>query len=168
MTNLNGSKPGVVALVECSDGQWRTAMHSTHAASSDVHYWAFPDGLRRNLEGSAARPLAVIDPEDREQVERLVRDHYDRIHKPGAFDDLSIMSREVFVDFMRAALHEFANPTPVEPTDPRTRVTDGRDNIWRLLADGDWVCTSGPDVGEYLTWPRLTGRGPLTIEAAQS
>jgi hypothetical protein len=54
---------------------------------------------------------------------------------------------------------------PTEPTDPRARVTDRRENIWRLLADGDWVCTSGPDIGEYLVWSRLAaGRGPVSIE----
>lgn len=51
-----------------------------------------------------------------------------------------------------------------EPTDPKARVTDRRENIWRLLADGDWVCTSGPDVGEYLVWWQLAERGPLTVE----
>lgn len=53
---------------------------------------------------------------------------------------------------------------PSEPTDVRARVTDRRENIWRLLADGEWVCTSGPDSGEYLTWSGLTERGPLEVD----
>lgn len=53
-----------------------------------------------------------------------------------------------------------------EPTDPKARVTDRRENIWRLLADGDWVCTSGPDVGEYIVWWQLAERGPLSVEVA--
>lgn len=54
-------------------------------------------------------------------------------------------------------------PKPDAPSDPAARVEDGRENIWRLLADGEWVCTSGPDIGEYVVWSALCGRGPLVV-----
>lgn len=105
---------------------------------------------------SQTRPLVVIDPEDREQVERLLTSLLGMsfaAHACGSFTCL------------QTALREFANPTTPEPTDPRAHVTDRRENVWRLLADGDWICTSGPDVGEYLAWPRLAAeRGPLAVE----
>lgn len=104
------------------------------------------------------RPLVVIDPEDREQVERLEAS----VREANGWNMLHHDRR---TNALQAALREFANPTPEEPTDPKARVTDRRENVWRLLADGDWVCTSGPDIGEYLVWWQLVERGPLTAEA---
>lgn len=104
------------------------------------------------------RHLVVIDPEDVERV-RGIRDLVCAL----AGTDPSDFPAEWRV---RDALREFANPTPAEPTDPRARVTDRRENIWRLLADGEWVCTSGPDIGEYIAWARLAAEyGPVSIES---
>ena len=70
---------------------------TTQSWSSD------PDGL------SVVRPLVVIDPEDREQVERLVRIYY---HDGGGpLDELA--SR------MQAALRGFVNPKPQKPEEPQ-------------------------------------------------
>lgn len=56
-----------------------------------------------------ARPLVVIDPEDREQVERLTRIYY---HDGGGpLDELA--SR------MQAALRGFVNPKPQKPEEPQ-------------------------------------------------
>ena len=113
--------------------------------------WAHRWGGFSHYDGEEIRPLVVIDPENREQVERLrAALGYDHYYGTGGM--------------LAASLREFANPPTPEPTDPKARVTDRRENIWRLLADGDWVCTSGPDIGEYLTWDRLaTDRGPLQV-----
>jgi hypothetical protein len=110
-----------------------------------------------------ARPLVVIDPEDREQVERLM----ETLQKWGYFyqQTPTFFDPERDDSCLAAALREYADPTPPkEPTDPKARVTDRRENIWRMLADGDWVCTSGPDIGEYLVWWQLAERGPLATE----
>jgi hypothetical protein len=62
------------------------------------------------------RPLVVIDPEDAEQVERLYR----AIFKAFDNDDVSGIEPEDAVS-MRAALREFANPTPSKPDEPTGR-----------------------------------------------
>lgn len=163
--------PGAVALVSTPGLSERRATWATtcpreahpatphwHIADRDTYLPAFAHGLR-------VRPLAVIDSENREQVERLARASHDAIHRPGSFDSKDPLSRGVLTDLMQAALREFASPTPTEPSDPKARVSDRRDNIWRLLADGDWVCVCGPDIGEYIAWSRLAAeRGPLTVE----
>lgn len=71
---------------------------------------------------SAIRPLVVIDPEDREQVERLTRIYYgDKDGGPTPHDDR-----------MQAALREFANPTPPieEPQGLGAVVIDANDHRW--------------------------------------
>ena len=148
-------KPGDVALIPFSN---RDEVGIFIAGG-----WVTRDTLKP-LPFEDARPLVVIDPEDREQARKLIAAvHHDQY---PTMNDLPPSPRNV--DAMQAALREFANPTPPkppEPTDPTARVTDRRDNIWRLLADGDWVCTSGPDCGEYLTWDRLASeRGPVEVE----
>lgn len=98
------------------------------------------------------RRMAVVDPEDDGNLNALRR----ALYKEGI--------AQFPLTSLKAAIREFTAPTPSEPTDPRARVSDRRDNIWRLLADGDWVCTSGPDCGEYLIWSRLAAdRGPLAV-----
>jgi hypothetical protein len=57
------------------------------------------------------RPLVVIDPEDREQVERLARDHHASGHI-AAWGAMHENTRAGLVDEMQAALREFANPKP--------------------------------------------------------
>jgi len=111
---------------------------------------------------TAARRLIEIDPESREQVDRLLDALEDHRLLADGWDEGPRRRRG------SKALLDFANPKPPkpgEPTDPKAVVTDHRENTWRLLADGDWVCTYGPDSGEYLTWERLaTERGPVTVE----
>lgn len=65
-------KPGDVAMVECSDGEWRRAAYR-RATVGNPEAWEFEDGARRRVNESRTRPLVVIDPEDREQVERLMK-----------------------------------------------------------------------------------------------
>ena len=63
--------------------------------------WVGRKGAFYDLHASA-RPLAAIDPEDREQVERLSEMVADEIVRNG------LKPR----DAMQAALREYANPTP--------------------------------------------------------
>lgn len=132
--------------------------------------WDFtPEGGRgsaysRSNEITDLRPLIVIDPEDEAESEAIIQAFVAsgvwRVIPIGVEDTHAYRRQQV----QAALLSLIAPPKPDEPTDPKARVTDRRENIWRLLADGDWVCTSGPDCGEYLEWRSLTGRGPLTVE----
>ncbi|KAB2809234.1 hypothetical protein F9L07_19530 [Pimelobacter simplex] len=75
------------------------------------------------------RPLVVIDPEDREQVERLLC----LFHQAD-------QTTPAGMDRMQAALREFVTPTPPKPNEP----TD----MWSVVVDraGDqWVRALGPD-----------------------
>ena len=170
-------KPGDVAVITeygdetpavlVADNACEAAGHGS--SGSHWHYFTRnPDGSTWTSNPSpAARPLVVIDPQDREQVERL-RDLWDDAHEDQQGHRPSHSGKCARGNCLQAALREFANPTPPEPTDPRAYVTDRRENVWRLLADGDWVCTSGPDIGEYIVWSRLVAeRGPVEVEGVQ-
>ena len=153
-------KPGDVALVRISsdyrpevavsgDRQWFVA----GPRLGSQHGW--PHGRVEVI-----RPLVVLDPEDPKHVEQLA----DAILRLDRHEGRPCYSNSCHVTLLADALRAIAAP-PTEPFDPKAAVTDYRENIWRLLADGDWVCTSGPDVGEYLDWTRLAAeRGPLSIE----
>jgi hypothetical protein len=150
-------KPGDVASVG--------GMHALYTDGNIGPEFHFADGSVCRAEiVPAIRPLVVIDPEDAEAVERLLKSYHAQYPMDWPGDTDATHARN-----LAAALREFANPTPAtEPTDPRARVEDRRENIWRLLADGDWVCTSGPDIGEYIAWARLASeRGPLSVEVVE-
>lgn len=95
-----------------------------------------------------ARPLVVIDPADREQVERLMK-LYDE--QPFDCDDGGSI-RE-----MQGALREFANPKPPKPPKPEEPTGLGavveaiNDNFFVRVSTGDhpWQRVSDVD-GEYL------------------
>jgi hypothetical protein len=152
-----GWKPGDVAVLTF-DADYDAAVGVRRAENDGwYHSGGFGGGgAYDTIGGYAARALAGIDPEsdgDRARLFSVLRDASGFQHTD---------------EELRSALREFANPTPPkpeEPTDPKARVTDRRDNIWRQLADGDWVCTSGPDIGEYLNWDQLAGdRGPVEVQ----
>jgi hypothetical protein len=56
-------KPGTFAMVQRNGADWHPAIYT------DDHEWVCLHGLRCGPSG--VRPLVAIDPEDREQVERL-------------------------------------------------------------------------------------------------
>lgn len=76
-------------------------------------YW--PDGSNSApARVDHARRLAVIDPEDREQVERLAK-CWREVHGEAELTDepWSVPGLR-----MQAALREYANPTPPKPDEP--------------------------------------------------
>lgn len=121
-------KPGDVATARINT--WRGRVFRTG------NTWTTDDGDAEWTDEyvSELRPLAVIDPEDREQVERLVRSYYSEwADLPPAEVDLS--SGEP--DAMQAALREFANPTPPKPDEPT--------GLWSVVttdSEGDWIRVS--------------------------
>lgn len=152
-------KPGDVALVEA--GCWANQKVALRLAEG----WAHTNGVNVDGDGviEVVRPLVVIDPESEDDAEAIVRAFVKtgcwRVI-PSDVEDSHAHRREQ----VAAALREFAAPVPPEPTNPAARVTDRRDNTWRLLADGEWVCVDGPDIGEYLTWDRLVAdRSPVEV-----
>jgi hypothetical protein len=78
-----------------------------HLMPGDVLHVHYSDG-DWDLATDAIRPLVVIDPEDREQVERLV----DSILQHG------YEFRDGGTSDLAAALREFASPTPPKPDEP--------------------------------------------------
>lgn len=112
-------KPGDVAMVRQLDGKERLAIVGTYgrpAALRPPHFVYFDGGYDdvRGWAGSA-RPLVVIDPDDRKQVERLVRAYLD------CGDGIAELSTEPWSlpgMRLRQALREFANPTPPKPPEP--------------------------------------------------
>ena len=149
-------KKGDVALVECSDGEWRRAMHGVaHGRPA----WRFPDGIIRWVSGSVARPLVVIDPESGADVERVI----------DAFEDDE--GERMYPAFVIAALRECLAPTPprlAEPMGLGDLVTDRFGDTWARRYDGRFTCISGPN-RSHRTFIHLTDDfGPLTSGKATS
>jgi len=93
--------PGIGRVFAATDGIWRTPVRGTNTPWRDLN-----DG---RLPFFDIRPLVVIDPEDREQVARLLR-LFDAEY--GKRDERTL--GEKLVD----ALREFANPKPPKPDEP--------------------------------------------------
>jgi hypothetical protein len=143
-------KPGDVAMVECSDGQDRRAGYR-RGTIGNPEAWEFEDGAMRRVNESRTRPLAVLDPEDREQVERLCDLLYG-----GHRGDVGIR--------VATALRKFANPTPPRPEEPSglgAVVEDAEGARWvragltRRKAD-DWRCIEGEHVGYWSEWHNVS------------
>lgn len=131
--SAQGFKPGDVAIIKCSDGDWRPAFY-TSTAMSGYSNWRFADGMLRDAGLSVARPLVVIDPESSADVERLT----------GALEQF-ITSGDDYADGVQAALREFASPTPPRPDEPTglgAVVEDAEGYLWvlneRALTDTLW------------------------------
>jgi hypothetical protein len=100
-------KPGDVAMVVNTAGENKVACFTGRWGKEDEEHWSFADGstlLPHEVE--IARPLVVIDPEDREQIDRLVR----------AFWDANTDDGDADLDYMQAALRSLVtDPKPDEP-----------------------------------------------------
>jgi hypothetical protein len=129
-------KPGDVATIRGPGLGPAVAMRG--AAGAWV--WVDANGSNPNGGGNAcychgssvtdARPLVVIDPEDREQIERLLSAYY---NGEGNLGDL--------VDKFQAALRSLvAPPKPVEPTGRYAVVVDTGGAEWLRREPGDmWL-----------------------------
>lgn len=133
-------KPGDVAIIEVGCHASRFVGMFTHRG------WRYgPDKwVADDPAIVTARPLAVIDPEDREQVERLTRAYW------RTDDDVPTQAG---IDNMQKVLREFANPTlpkPEEPTGLGAVVEDSDGWRWVRVDDPShsWV-RSLRDEGAY-------------------
>jgi hypothetical protein len=91
-------KPGDVAVLDYSRGSFVSVFTA-------ADYWRTQEDTTAMGDlALAVRPLVVIDPEDREQVERLV--------------SLASHNSCIGIESWQAALREYANPTPPRPEEP--------------------------------------------------
>lgn len=141
-------KPGDLAMVKCSDGEWRQATCEPHASHVGVLVWRFPDRVYRDIDNSTARPIVAVDPDDRHQVERLIDavDRQARLRGYAASSD----RRSTRIDAMTDALHTLiALPKPAEPTGLGAVVEDADGEKWvRLESAPHWTC-DGVGSGHY-------------------
>ncbi|MDR7253747.1 hypothetical protein J2X46_002737 [Nocardioides sp. BE266] len=156
-------KPGNVALVRGTIGVDAVAVRSGVPSNMG---WAYngdgPDTKNygncwmSDRDGDAViRPLVVIDPEDREQIERL----RDLMVGHDIHEGRPCYSTTCHADRLADALHEFANPTPLKPDEPTglgAVVEDEKGDHWvRLDASGVWACSEDEDrTATY--WPKVT------------
>lgn len=135
-------KPGDLAMVSTHVGD-RRAMRDRCDGWTDIEGACWSDER-------PARPLVVIDPEDREQVEALCR----CIADTGVawdWERRSIANRERAVEGVAVALRTLANPVtkPEEPTGLGAVVED---------ADGEqWVRWSRDVDMKHAPWTRAEG-----------
>ena len=102
--------------------------------------------------GTTPRPLIVIDPDDRAQVERLARllwPHYSK----------SESARLAKADITQAALRSLvAPPKPAEPQGLGAVVEDEDERTWVLVnRDADmWRLCEGPARGKFSAYADIT------------
>lgn len=115
-------KPGDVAMIPFARGDVRGMYTTDGWVCSDMHYPA--------VHGySDLRPLVVIDPEDSEAVERHWR-----------------MAGQSLPSF-RAALREYANPTPPRPDEPQ--------GLGAVVEDADGVRWVRSERHDCAPWDRV-------------
>ena len=144
-------KPGDVAVIEAParmvGGDGRANIMTTVRAVRGEDMWTQLDDLNNDFvdtpqcsEWSHARPLVVIDPEDREQGDEL----RDLIHKHGGVMLLGSV--------LQAALREFANPTPPKPDEPPLlcAVVQREDGARWVRGEKGW--TNLDATGQFLNW----------------
>lgn len=133
-------KPGDVAMVRHDSSEWRTGIRH-----GDRARWNTSGGFWFDAQVSEVRPLVVIDPEDREQVERLLC--------LGGYEVCGV-SGGISVENMQAALREFANPKPPKPDEPMglgAVVEDGEGEQWVRVRRGseDYPWAKGRNAWRY-------------------
>ena len=142
-------KPGDLAMVLCPDVERRQARYlAPKSGVCEEAAWQFADDSLLLVSKSNARPLVAIDPEDREQVERLYK----------TFVTTAAVNR---ADALQAALREFANPTPPKPEEPTglgAVVEDAEGERWVWLAQGaegaHWHRVGTPE--KRANWHQIT------------
>lgn len=127
-------EPGDVALASY-DGEVKTYLYG-HEFNTDRFRWVSTDGST-SVDFHMAewwRPIVVIDPEDREQVERLVKALSTGQPLIGLDPTNREMVDQAWVTHTQTALREFANPTPLKPEEPM-----GLGAVVATEADGDYI-----------------------------
>lgn len=130
-------KPGDVAVVFAKHGPHDSGEGREYFMSRSGHGWSpledsdyfWPDANARPI-----RPVVLLDPEDREQVQRLADEWCSRHGAPEGGNRLNAM---------QAALREFANLQPPKPEEPQglgAVVEDvDLDETWVHFGNGCWI-----------------------------
>lgn len=160
---------GDVAMVTDPVGGERVMVHIGHDPANRCWHGPEANGdLRCLLAGQeqSARPLAVIDPEDREQVERFTN-VLDREFERRGWANQSTPDPDV-VDAVQAALREFANSTPPKPPEPQglgAVVEDADGRRWVRVEPFDsrnsidvraWRSRAPQAEPREFSWPNIT------------
>ena len=154
-------QPGDVALVRNQWGVWNVAICSLRTG---VLGWVWKYGVADDYDrvddpDRTARPLVVIDPEDAEQVERLLASlmtQWPKVVVGLPVDDRDALN-QIYLVAIKQALREFANPKspkPDEPTGLGAVVRDAGGRRWvRALAPLDSVAPwKRDDCGHWGDW----------------
>lgn len=148
-------KPGDVAMVAGGDGVERLAVWSGHVSRGPGWVIPFEGHWDQHYDYQVtARPLILIDPEDRLQVGRLC----DALTGNRAMplpDRLALFDRLAEnADRMQAALREFANPTPPKPEEPTGlgAVVEDLGDEWVHFGNGCWIKTVPNAQLRQTTW----------------
>lgn len=129
-------QPGDVVVV--------ARMRAFYTDGNEGPMFTFADGSRARADvvpADPSRPLVVIDPEDAEQVERLIRlqdKHFD------GYERSTVLAADR--DSMQAALREFADPKP--PCG--ASLTLGKDGA--LYRCSEPTNHTGPHIDGSCTW----------------
>lgn len=134
-------KPGDVAMV--TTASWGGLKGRTGRAwLNEVGCWVFADGeafhSSRDDLIKNVRPVVVVDPEDREQVERIYRGMWADTMDPDEMPQPGSTEYEEDIRALANSLREFASPKPPKPEEPKrylsvVRLADGR-RYWRWSA----------------------------------
>lgn len=149
-------KPGDVAMTRHGIG---VVVQCRHEAHDRTPHWHYANGGWDELGYTAnqARRIVVIDPEDREQVERLMAVYTGEAVKRGAISFAGYADKRA--DSMRAALREFASPTPPRPDEPTglyAVVIDDEGNAWHRNHDCDSKKPWRKATGFWFTWDDIS------------
>jgi hypothetical protein len=113
-------KPGTFAMVQRNGADWHPAIYT------DDHEWVCLHGLRCGPSG--VRPLVAIDPEDREQVERLGNALAIEVARDLETDSgARTIIRDAVAPVLRSLL---APPKPDEPQGLGADVEDADGVLW--------------------------------------
>lgn len=137
-------KPGDVAMVSVRGADPVIAIRDSYGwahntlgpGRAHAHWTAF-------CEVEPIHPLVVIDPEDREQVERLMSVYVSEALDRGAMSYSGHVDKRN--DSMQAALREFATPTPPKPDEPQglgAVVEDAAGHLWVKVPGEDGTKSS--------------------------
>ena len=135
-------KPGDVAL---ADGFFKGIIfRCLDPVNRNEAKWMTGEEGRYYGSARDVRPLVVIDPEDREQVERLARGwHAEREHAIR-WEKLSQHDRDESIRTQQAALRSLITPPrPEEPTGLGAVVEDEDGVTWVRSGDGYWHDSDG-------------------------
>lgn len=139
-------KPGDVAVLSSMDGVRYLALR-TDSARWAMHMADVYDG---SALAESARPVVVIDPGDREQVEHLAG----LIARNGKVDE---PFPGAWPDKVQAALRSLAIlPSPPEPTGLGAVVDDSEGREWVHFGNGCWIKSVPNAQMEQREWSQIT------------